>query len=62
MRFDHPVRQPVLWLSFLFLLVSIAEHPRTTGQELGPFLGRVGHFFTELVVKFGQVLTGLGHG
>jgi len=49
----------LIWLAVGFVIVSIWQHPQTTSQEMGNFLGDVGHFFVVLIDKVAQFLSGL---
>jgi hypothetical protein len=49
----------LVWLAVAFIIVSIWQHPQTTSQEMGNFLGEVGHFLTTVIDKLAQFLSGL---
>jgi len=49
----------LIWLAVAFIIVSIWQHPQTSSQEMGNFLGDVGHFLITVIDKFAQFLSGL---
>ena len=49
----------LIWLAVAFIIVSIWQHPQTTSQEMGNFLGDVGHFLITVMDKIAQFLSGL---
>jgi nitric oxide reductase large subunit len=49
----------LIWIAVGFVIVSIWQHPQTTSQEMGNFLGDVGHFFVVVIDKVAEFLSGL---
>jgi len=49
----------LIWLAVAFIIVSIWQHPQTSSQEMGNFLGDVGHFLITVIDKVAQFLSGL---
>lgn len=53
------IKKLFVWLVVAFIIVSVWRDPRGASQEIGGFLGDVGHFLTIALMKLSEALQGV---